>query len=443
MKIAIFGTGYVGLVTGVCFSNVGHQVTCVDGNKQRIDNLKKGVCPIVEKNLPARLEAGIESGNLKFTTNSKRAIEENDVIFIAVEVSTNDRDQVYDVSPIFKIVNKIEEFANSQKIVVQKSTVPAGTGDLMQVIFEIAEFNHLVVSNPDFLREGDAVVDFEFPDRVIVGADDKRAKKVLAEIYRPFIKIRESLIFMSRSSAELTKIFTNTMLAMRLSAMNSFAELAEIFGADINEIEEGIGCDSRIGPKFLASGGATFGGSWLSRDVRTLIKMAREHSIDSALFEEILKVNSKQRLRFLLKIFEYFDKSFEGKKIAIWGLSSKAGTDNVEEAAALDIVSTILDEGGKVAVYDSVAMENFQKRIGERKGIVYEVDPYRALKNADALVILTDAGEFRSLDIPKIRKTMKSFVVFDGKNLHDPAEKADQGIDYCCMGRPYQYPAMV
>lgn len=446
MRIAIFGTGYVGLVTGACFSNVGHQVTCVDIDEQKIKNLKEGVCPIVEKDLPARLETGIKSGNLKFTTNSKQAIEENDIIFIAVGTPTINKGQSADLSAVFEVAREIDKFANSQKIIVQKSTVPVGTGELIENFMdEISNrkqnLNHLVVSNPEFLKEGNAVADFESPDRVIIGTDNEKAKKVLAEIYRPFMRKVKRMIFMSRPSAELTKVFANTMLAMRISSMNAITELAEIYGADLSEIREGVGSDSRIGPDFLFAGGATFGGSCFPKDVRALVAIMNERHLEAGLFEEILKINSEQRRRFIFKIFSYFDKSFKGKKFAIWGLSFKPGTDDVREAASLDVVSTILDEGGEVAVYDSNAMESFQGEIGgRREGIVYEVDQYQALKNADALVILTDAMEFRSLNVSRIKDLMKIPVIFDGKNLYDPMEMVQAGIDYHCMGRPYYYP---
>jgi UDPglucose 6-dehydrogenase len=285
------------------------------------------------------------------------------------------------------------------------------------------------------------VADFEYPDRVIIGTESEESRKILAEIYRPFMRKRERLIFMSRPSAELTKVFANSMLAMRISAMNSVTELAEKFGADLAEIRKGVGSDPRIGFDFLFPGGATFGGSCFPKDVRALVAIMEENKVDAGIFREILKINYKQRQRFIFKIFSYFNNSFRRKKFAIWGLSFKPGTDDVREAASLDVVHAILGEMGKVAVFDSHAMENFRRQIGEKSGrIVYQNDQYEALRGADALIILTDAMEFRSLNITKIKDLMKKPVIFDGKNLHDPLEMAEQGIEYYCMGRPHYSP---
>lgn len=438
MKIAIFGTGYVGLVTGACFANVGQEITCVDIDEQKIENLKKGICPIVEKDLSARLDQGLRSGNLKFTTNFQKALEENDIIFIAVGTPTLSGSQKADLSAVFTVAREIKEFAKSSKIVVQKSTVPVGTGDLIE---DVVGEKHEVVSNPEFLKEGNAVADFEYPDRVIIGTENEKTRKILAEIYRPFMRKKERLVFMSRPSAELTKVFANSMLAMRISAMNSITELAEKFGADVAEIREGIGSDPRIGFDFLFPGGATFGGSCFPKDVRALVAIMEENKIDAGIFKEVLKINYRQRQKFIFKIFDYFNKSFIGKKFAIWGLSFKPGTDDVREAASLNVVNVILDERGEAVVFDSHAMENFRREIGERdQKIIYQNDQYEALRGADALVILTDAMEFRSLNIAKIKDLMKRPLIFDGKNLHDPLEMADQGIDYHCMGRPYYSP---
>lgn len=438
MKIAIFGTGYVGLVTGACFSNVGQEITCVDIDEQKIENLKKGICPIVEKDLSTRLEQGVKSGNLKFTTNSPKAIEENEIIFIAVGTPTLMGSQKADLSAVLAVAREIKEFAKSSKIVVQKSTVPVGTGDLIE---NLLGEEYEVVSNPEFLKEGNAVADFEYPDRVIIGTESEESRKILAEIYRPFMRKRERLIFMSRSSAELTKVFANSMLAMRISAMNSITELAEKFGADVAEIRRGIGSDPRIGFDFLFPGGATFGGSCFPKDVRALVAIMEENKVDAGIFREVLKINYRQRQKFIFKIFGYFNKSFVGKKFAVWGLSFKPGTDDVREAASLNVVSVILDERGEVAVFDSHAMENFRREIGERdQGIVYQNDQYEALRGADALIILTDAMEFRSLKVSRIKNLMKKPVIFDGKNLYNPLEMANQGIDYHCMGRPYYSP---
>ncbi|MBT3356224.1 UDP-glucose/GDP-mannose dehydrogenase family protein [bacterium] len=446
-KIAIFGTGYVGLVTGACLASAGMKVVCVDIEERKIKMLEEGECPIIEKDLPERIKKGVKTGNLFFTTDAKTAIEECDVIFIAVGTPTKKDSEEADLSAVFAVAETINKHATKRKIVVQKSTVPVGTGSQIEEFFmgkaeggHGIAFFHAVVSNPEFLKEGNAVKDFESPDRVVIGTSDEDAKKVMSRIYAPFMRTAvgttDRMIFMSRPSAELTKVFANTMLAMRISAMNAITELAEKFDADAKEIRKGIGSDSRIGPDFLFPGGATFGGSCFPKDVRALIAVMEKAGIDAKLFREVMNVNREQRMRFVVKIFEQLDCSVSESKIAIWGLSFKPGTDDVREAASLDVVQSILDGGGKVALFDAHAKESFRVAFGERAGVEYCDDQYEAIKGADALVILTDAMEFRSLDFEKLHSLMNKVVICDGKNLHDPEEMANEGVQYVCMGRP-------
>ncbi|MCK5081064.1 MAG: UDP-glucose/GDP-mannose dehydrogenase family protein [Candidatus Moranbacteria bacterium] len=445
MKLAIFGTGYVGLVTGACLANAGHKVTCVDIDEKKINLLKSEGCPIVEKDLPERIQQGNKSGNLCFTIDARTAIEENDVIFIAVGTPTKDRSEEADLSAVFAVVGTICDYANKSKIVVQKSTVPVGTGDevegILNSILEGGEsFGHTVVSNPEFLKEGKAIQDFEFPDRVIIGTDNGKVEKVMGQIYEPFMRTQNRMIFMSRSSAELTKVLANTLLAMRISSMNVITELAEKFGADVAEIRAGVGSDSRIGSAFLFPGGATFGGSCFPKDVRALIAVMESFGLNANLFREVMSVNCDQRMRFIRKIFEYFDNSMVGKKIAVWGLAFKPETDDVREAASLDIVRGVIGKGGEAVLYDAYAQESFHKAFGGNASVSYCQNKYQALEKVDALIILTDAMEFRSLDFEKLRSGMKKMVIFDGKNLHEPELMANNRVNYFCMGRPYILP---
>lgn len=441
-KIAVFGTGYVGLVTGACFASAGHNVACVDIDKEKIEKLKKGECPIVEKDLPTRIKKGVQSGNLSFTVDAETAIKESKVIFIAVGTPTKKGSEEADLSAVFAVSETIRKNAEGQKIVVQKSTVPIGTGDKVESILNRDKDSfHVVVSNPEFLKEGRAVYDFEFPDRVVIGTDNKEACRVMKKIYAPFMRTGDRMKFMSRPSAELTKVVANTMLAMRISAMNAITPLAEQFGADVTEVRIGIGSDSRIGSAFLFPGGATFGGSCFPKDVRALIAVMEENGMDAGIFREVMEINHDQRMRFIDKITLYFgDEDLAGKKVAIWGLSFKPGTDDVREAASFDVVRTILEKGGKVAVFDEHAKDTFHKEFGSSDDIEYCDEQYAATKNADALVILTDAMEFRSLDVERLSDSMKKLVVFDGKNLHDPKEMQKEGVHYVCMGRPFVAP---
>ncbi len=446
-KIAVFGTGYVGLVTGACFVNAGHNVTCVDIDETKIERLKKGECPIVEKDLPVRIEKGVQSGNLSFTTNASLAVKNCKVIFIAVGTPTKKGSEEADLSAVFAVARTIQENADSSKIVIQKSTVPVGTGDEVEEILNSQiksgedRFFHVVVSNPEFLKEGRAIHDFEYPDRVVIGTNDKEAQRVMRKIYVPFMRTSDRMIFMSRPSAELTKVVANTMLAMRISAMNAITPLAEKFGADVTEVRRGIGTDSRIGTAFLFPGGATFGGSCFPKDVRALIAIMEESGMDAGIFKEVMEINHEQRMRFIGKILNYFEKGdITGKKIAVWGLSFKPGTDDVREAASFDVIRTILEKGGTVSVFDEHAKEIFRNEFGNVKGIEYCDDQYVTTKDADALVILTDAMEFRLLDLERLKKAMNKLVIFDGKNLHDPEEMSKEGAHYICMGRPFFNP---
>ena len=439
MKIAIFGTGYVGLVTGACLAHIGHQVTCVDNDRKKIEKLWQGECPIVEKDLLSRIQKGVQLGNLQFTLDIEKAIREHELIFIAVGTPSEKNGNGADLSAVYRVVDAIRLYAESPKIIIQKSTVPIGTGDELERNLNVPSScgGHTVVSNPEFLKEGNAVADFEKPDRIIIGTSSQRIRELMEQIYAPFMRTSKRMIFMSLPSAELTKVFANTMLAMRISAMNAITEMAEKFGADVTEIRAGIGSDSRIGPAFLFPGGATFGGSCFPEDARALISVMDDFEINASLFREVMSVNRDQRMRFIRKIFQYFNNSLVGKKIAIWGLAFKPETDDIREAASLDVVRSIIEKGGEAVLFDAYAQKSFYKTFGSKESVSYCKDQYQAVEGAAALVILTDAMEFRSLNFRNLRRGMKKIVIFDGKNLHDPKEMAENGIDYICMGRPY------
>lgn len=447
MRIAIIGTGYVGLVTAVCLADTGIHTTCVDIDQEKIDLLNNDGCPIVEKGLPELIKTGVENKRLFFTTNANRAIRQSDVIFIAVGTPSKKDSDVADLSAVFAVARLIRDCANGPKIIVQKSTVPVGTSDEIEEVLngtleneEGEQYQHVIVSNPEFLKEGVAIADFQSPDRVVIGTDDQNARNVMKELYSPFMRKEDRMVFMSRPSAELVKVFANAMLAMRISAINSITELAEDFGADVTEIRDGVGKDSRIGLDFLFSGGATFGGSCFPKDVRALIAVMESRGINPGLFQEVLNINHDQRMRFIQKIFTYYDNDIAGKRFAVWGLAFKPGTDDIREAASIDVVRCILDKGGEVVVFDSHAQEKFKEFIGHCKGISYAKSPDAALEKADALIILTDAKIFRTFDLKKLHETMKQPVIFDGKNLHDPKNMTKEGIDYICTGRQHYKP---
>lgn len=449
-KIAIFGTGYVGLVTGACLANTGMKVVCVDIDEKKIKALNAGECPIVEKDLPDRIASARKNGNLHFTIDAKGAIEECDVIFIAVGTPTRKDSEDADLTAVFEVAKTINRYANDKKIIVQKSTVPVGTGDrIEEVMMGSAEGGHgaawtnIVVSNPEFLKEGNAVKDFESPDRVIIGTDNKEAREVMKRIYAPFMRKGDRTVFVSRPSAELIKVIANAVLAMRISTMNAVTELAEEFGADVAEIREGVGKDSRIGLDFLYASGATFGGSCFPKDVRALIAVMENLGLNANLFREVMNINRDQRTRFIKKIFNHFGDSVAGKKFAVWGLSFKPGTDDIREAASLDVAEAILSAGGELVMYDEHAQNKFKATFGERDGVSYCNNQYEAIEGVDCLIILTDAKNFRTLDLERLHSSMKKVVIFDGKNLHNPKQMAEDGVYYVCMGRPFFSPKKV
>ncbi len=441
MKIAIFGTGYVGLVAGACLAESGNSVTCLDVDKEKIEGLKKGKIPIFEPGLGAIVKRNAKDGRLIFSTNLSEGVKQNDVVMIAVGTPAGEGGEA-DLRIVFSVAETIGKNMNGQKVIIQKSTVPVGTGKKIKAIVNEQlkkrkkEIKFAVVSNPEFLKEGSAVNDFLKPDRIIVGSNQAWAAEIMRKIYSPFMKKGYRLIEMNRESAELTKYAANSMLATRISFINLVARLAEKVGADISDIRRGLGSDKRIGKDFLyASVG--YGGSCFPKDVKALIKILEENEVDNDFFCQIEKINHEQREWFWRKIVKFYGDNLKDKTLAIWGLAFKAQTDDVRDSSALDIVNNALAEGVKVRLFDPEAQANFQKAIGKRENVYYAKNQTDALKGADALVILTEWMQFRSPDFELIKKELSQPVIFDGRNLYDPSEMKQQGFEYFSVGRQH------
>ncbi len=447
-RIAIFGTGYVGLVTGVCLARVGNTVTCVDIDEDKIKLLQEGKCPIYEPMLQEYLEEMIELGRLSFTTEAQEAVWINDIIMIAVGTPP-DEDGSADLQYVLEVATTIGKYINGYKVVVTKSTVPPLTGDKVESAIHSAmkksskqtvyEFD--VVSNPEFLKEGNAVNDFLKPDRIVIGTDSVRAREIMESLYRPFMRQGYKVIFMDRISAELTKYAANGMLASRISFMNEIAKIAEGYGADIEQIRQGIGSDTRIGKQFLYTGPG-YGGSCFPKDVSALARASREVHIDPVLLDAVEAVNKQQRHFFFQKVMQYYNLDVKDKQFAVWGLSFKADTDDVRESPAIVILELLLDCGAKISAYDPEARENFSSQTypGKHENMSYNDNQYGVLSDADALIILTEWPRFRAPDLMRIRDELTDVVIFDARNLLEPTDVAAQGIKYISIGRKDTFP---
>lgn len=438
MKISIVGTGYVGLVSGTCFAETGITVTCVDIDEQKIENLKKGIIPIYEPGLEDMVKNNVEKERLFFTTSLEESLKECDAVFIAVGTPP-DEDGSADLQYVLSVARDIGKFMNSYLVVIDKSTVPIGTAEKVRAaVKEGLQENNSdpdfdVASNPEFLKEGAAISDFLKPDRIVVGVDSERARKVLNRLYKPFLLNAHPLMFMDIPSAEMTKYAANSMLATKISFMNDIANLCEIVGADVNNVRKGIGSDSRIGNKFIYPG-AGYGGSCFPKDVKALIKTADEFNYSLDILKSVESVNSRQKKILPAKIKNHFGKELKGKTIAIWGLSFKPKTDDMREAPSLVVISELLEAGVKIKAYDPVANQEAQRRLGNI--IEYANDMYEAIIDVDALVIVTEWPEFRVPNYKVMDKLMKSKLIFDGRNIYDPAEMAEFGYSYYSIGRP-------
>ena len=437
MKIAIVGTGYVGLVTGTCFAEIGVDVTCVDTNSEKIESLKKGVIPIYENGLEEMVLRNMKAKRLKFTTSLESCLDDVEVVFSAVGTPP-DEDGSADLKYVLEVARTIGRNMKQYKLVVTKSTVPVGpAGKVRAVIQEELDKRGVnihfdVASNPEFLKEGNAISDFMSPDRVVVGVESERAQKLMSKLYKPFLLNNFRVIFMDIPSAEMTKYAANSMLATRISFMNDIANLCEIVGADVNMVRSGIGSDTRIGRKFLYPG-IGYGGSCFPKDVKALIKTAEQNGYKMRVLSAVEEVNEQQKSVLFEKLVKHFNGDLKGKTVALWGLAFKPETDDMREAPALILIDKLLKAGCQVRVYDSAAMQECKRRIGDT--IYYACDMYDAVLDADALMLVTEWKEFRLPSWAVIKKTMAQQVVLDGRNIYDKKEMEELGFVYYCIGK--------
>ncbi len=431
-NIAVIGTGYVGLVTGTCLSETGNNVICVDIDQVKIANLKKGKVPIYEPQLDVVFERNLKQGRLHFTTDLKEAIDASELIFLALPTPPGE-DGSADLSYILGVSNDIGFLLNdSYKIIIDKSTVPVGTAEKVhKAIAKNAKAEFDVVSNPEFLREGFAVEDFMKPDRVVIGTSSSRARKIMEELYLPFVRQGNPIIFMDERSAELTKYAANSFLATKISFMNEIANLCELLGADVDQVRMGIGSDERIGKRFLFPG-IGYGGSCFPKDVQALVKSSKDVDYTFSILNSVMEVNERQKTILLPKIKKFFHNDLSGKHIAIWGLAFKPDTDDIREAPALYIIDELLAAGATVSAYDPEAMPNV-KKLGKK--VDFAKGQYEALENADALVICTEWAAFRTPDFTRMLNEIKSKVIFDGRNLYSNDQIKKIGLNYFSIGR--------
>ncbi|GAB3256424.1 UDP-glucose/GDP-mannose dehydrogenase family protein [Larkinella harenae] len=432
MKLAVVGTGYVGLVTGTCFAETGNQVVCVDIDERKVEKLNNGIIPIYEPGLDVLFNRNTAEGRLKFTTNLAEGIEGAEVIFLALPTPPGE-DGSADLKYILKVADDLGPLLKQYAVVVDKSTVPVGTAEKVWLhISRGAKIDFDVVSNPEFLREGVAVDDFMKPDRVVIGTKSEKAKAVLNKLYAPLVRQGNPVIFMDERSAEMTKYAANAFLAVKISFMNEIANLCEKAGANVDDIRRGIGTDSRIGKRFLFAG-IGYGGSCFPKDVQALAKTAQEYEYDFKILKSVMDVNAKQKSKLLPVIKNHFDGNLKGKIIAIWGLAFKPYTDDIREAPALENIKELLQEGAKVTVYDPEAMDNVRNVLGNQ--ITYAHTSYAALDDADALVIMTEWPLFRTPDFGKMNLLLKNKLIFDGRNVYELDQMREVGYTYYSIGR--------
>ena len=433
MKITVVGTGYVGLVTGTCLAETGNHVCCVDIDQRKVEKLRNGIMPIYEPGLEKLFERNLKEDRLKFTTSLEEGVEHGEIIFLALPTPPGE-DGSADLKYVLGVAENMGKILTDYKVVIDKSTVPVGTAEKVKAAIAKnfdGEFD--VVSNPEFLREGVAVEDFMKPDRIVIGTTSERAQKLLTELYGPYVRQGNPIIFMGERSAELTKYAANAFLATKISFMNEIAQLCERLGADVDMVRRGIGSDDRIGKRFLFPG-IGYGGSCFPKDVQALVFSANEVSYDFQILNAVTDVNEKQKLHLVNKIKRYYNNDLRGKHFAIWGLAFKPNTDDIREAPALEIINALVENGATVSAFDPEAMNNVKGVIGDK--ITYADTQYDTLENADALIIATEWNEFRTPDFDKILSTIKDAVVFDGRNLFDIEQMEKKGFHYESIGRP-------
>ncbi|MBP9191484.1 MAG: UDP-glucose/GDP-mannose dehydrogenase family protein [Ignavibacteria bacterium] len=432
MKLAIVGTGYVGLVTGTCLADTGNDVICVDNNIEKVEKLKNNIMPIYEPDLDTYFERNVSEGRLKFTTNLKEATDHADIIFLALPTPPGE-DGSADLSYILGVADELGKIITNYKVIVNKSTVPVGTAELVRAaVSKNTDIEFDVVSNPEFLREGLAVDDFMKPDRIVIGTKSEKARKMMEDLFAPFVRQGNPIVFMDERSSELTKYASNSYLATRITFMNEIANICERIGADVDLVRIGMGNDTRIGKRFLFPG-IGYGGSCFPKDVSALYKSAKQYGYDFEILDSVMRINEMQKTVIVPKIKEYFNNDLKGKKIALWGLAFKPDTDDIREAPALYIIDKLINEGASITAYDPEAMENVKKLLGDK--IEFVTDHYDALKDADALVIATEWSVFRTPDFEKVTKNMKAKVIFDGRNLYDLNQMEKLGFYYSSIGR--------
>ena len=437
MKITIVGSGYVGLVTGTCFAEVGITVSCVDVDKQKINDLKNGIVPIYEPGLDAMIKRNIDKGRLHFTTDLASTLRDCEVIFIAVGTPP-DEDGSADLKYVLDVAREVGRNIEGYILVITKSTVPVGTGEKVRIAVQEELDNRGkaitfdLASNPEFLKEGAAIQDFLKPDRIVIGTESDRAIKIMQKLYKPFTLNGHPIIFMDIPSAEMTKYAANAMLATRISFMNEVANLCEIMGANIDMVRKGIGSDPRIGNKFIYAG-TGYGGSCFPKDVKALIKTAHDNDFNMTLLQAVEEVNDIQKEILFRKVSHYFKGDLKGRKIAIWGLSFKPQTDDMREAPSRVLIKLFLDAGCKVSAYDPVAMQEAKRLIGDQ--IEYADDQYAVLSEADCLLLVTEWKEFRVPDLYRMKTLMKTAAVFDGRNIYEKEEMSAAGFTYFSIGK--------
>ncbi|NRF41615.1 UDP-glucose/GDP-mannose dehydrogenase family protein [Pedobacter foliorum] len=432
MKIAVIGTGYVGLVTGTCLAETGNDVICVDVNEAKVLKMQNGEIPIYEPGLDILFHRNIAQGRLVFTTDLAVAIKDAQIIFMALPTPPGG-DGAADLSYILGAAKDISKLVTEYKVIINKSTVPVGTADKVQAVFtENTSVEIDVVSNPEFLREGVAVDDFMKPDRVVIGTRSERAKKLLLELYGPYVRQGNPILFMDERSSELTKYAANSFLATKITFMNEVANLCEIVGADVDAVRKGIGSDDRIGKRFLFPG-IGYGGSCFPKDVQALAKAADEHNYDFQILRAVMNVNEKQKVVLVDKLLKYYKNDLKGKHFALWGLAFKPETDDIREAPALYIINELLKHGATVAAFDPEGVNNVKAVVGDK--IQYSSNQYEALEGADALLIATEWSVFRNPDFDRMEQTLTNKVIFDGRNLYDLEKMIDLGYYYNSIGR--------
>ncbi|MFT7613650.1 MAG: UDPglucose 6-dehydrogenase [Parvicellaceae bacterium] len=432
MNIAVVGTGYVGLVTGTCFAETGNTVICVDIDEKKVDMMKNGKVPIYEPHLDVLFERNIQQGRLTFTTNLKEAIDQCQIVFLALPTPPGE-DGSADLSYVLAVAEELGQIMTEYKVLIDKSTVPVGTADKVhEAVAKAAQVDFDVVSNPEFLREGFAVDDFMKPDRVVIGTSSAKARTILEKLYKPFVRQGNPIFFMDEKSAELTKYAANAFLATKITFMNEIANFCELVGADVDAVRQGVGSDSRIGNRFLFPG-IGYGGSCFPKDVQALARSGKDAGYNFSIIDAVMEVNQRQKFTLINKIKNYYGDDLSGKTFALWGLAFKPDTDDIREAPALYMIDALIEAGASVKAFDPEAMENVKNVVGDK--IQFCANGYEALDGCDALLIATEWQVFRTPDFNKVKEGLKENVIFDGRNLYDLTHMRDQGFYYESIGR--------